>query len=83
MDEEVETPVTIMTSVGNACLVLDWDEESYYVERGPYATTEDLREIDYLLERFELEMMEHDECPIEEHPDGTVRIWCALIGGGA
>jgi hypothetical protein len=71
------TYTTYYTKSGRAFLSIDADEEAYFVQFNKGNSIEDGEEIDALLERFGLEMMDEGECPSEFLANG-VKVWCAL-----
>jgi hypothetical protein len=58
------------------------DAEEYYVTIPPEVSLRQLERLDELLAEMGLELMDEDECPSELLEDGSVRVWCAQVGGG-
>lgn len=72
-----ENLTVVESFTGNAVMVANFVDESYYVELSPQATPSDLEEMETVLAEYGLEMMDETECPAELQADDTVRIWCA------
>jgi hypothetical protein len=87
-DERTEVVVAekiTHTTRGLARLVIDHEAESYYIEMSRDAGQLEYRELDTLLRHEGLEALDDDEDQQATTllADGSVRVWCALVGGGA
>jgi hypothetical protein len=62
-------------------LFADWDSEAFYLEASEFHSRAALMSGFYAIKALGLEMMDEDECPAEETPEGHTRIWLAQVAG--